>query len=60
VVVGGGLSRASDRFVPEVEAALADACIAPPRLAVSATGGEAVALGAVRLALDRAHQQLFG
>jgi predicted NBD/HSP70 family sugar kinase len=60
VVIGGGLSRASDRFVPALEAALADACVAPPRLAVSATGGEGVALGAVRRALDAAHQQLFG
>jgi predicted NBD/HSP70 family sugar kinase len=60
VVIGGGLSRASDRFVPEIEAALARACVVPPRLAVSATGGEAVALGAVRLALDAAHARLFG
>jgi predicted NBD/HSP70 family sugar kinase len=60
VVIGGGLSRASDRFVPEVEAALARACVAQPRLAVSATGGESVALGAVRLALDAAHRRLFG
>jgi predicted NBD/HSP70 family sugar kinase len=60
VVVGGGLSRASEHFVPTLEAALADACVAPPRLAVSGLGGESVALGAVRLALDAAHQRLFG
>jgi predicted NBD/HSP70 family sugar kinase len=60
VVVGGGLSRASDRFVPALEAALADACVAPPRLAVSGIGGESVAVGAVRLALDAAHARLFG
>jgi hypothetical protein len=46
--------------VPTLEAALADACVAPPRLAVSGLGGESVALGAVRLALDAAHQRLFG
>jgi predicted NBD/HSP70 family sugar kinase len=54
VVLGGGLSRASGRFVPDVEATLAGACVAPPRLAVSAMGGESVALGAVRRALDAA------
>lgn len=54
VVIGGGLSRASARFVGVVEATLAAACVAPPRLAVSETGGESVALGAVRLALDAA------
>ena len=60
VVIGGGMSRAADRFVPGLEAALAEACVAPPQLAVSATGGESVALGAVRLALDAAHARLFG
>jgi predicted NBD/HSP70 family sugar kinase len=59
VVIGGGLSRASDRFAPAVEAALASACVAPPRLAVSGTGGQSVALGAVRIALDAAHARLF-
>jgi predicted NBD/HSP70 family sugar kinase len=52
VVLGGGLSRASERFVGEVEETLARACVAPPQLAVSAMGGESVAVGAVRLALD--------
>jgi predicted NBD/HSP70 family sugar kinase len=54
VVLGGGLSRASEQFVGAVEATLAEACVAPPALAVSAMGGESVALGAVRLALDAA------
>jgi predicted NBD/HSP70 family sugar kinase len=54
VVLGGGLSRASERFVGKVEATLAAACVAPPRLAVSEMGGESVAVGAVRLALDAA------
>jgi predicted NBD/HSP70 family sugar kinase len=54
VVLGGGLSRASERFVGAVEATLGQACVAPPQLAVSAMGGESVALGAVRLALDAA------
>ena len=54
VVLGGGLSRASERYVGAVEATLAGACVAPPRLAVSEMGGESVALGAVRLALDAA------
>jgi predicted NBD/HSP70 family sugar kinase len=54
VVIGGGLSRASERFAGAVEATLAAACVAPPRLAISAMGGESVSLGAVRLALDAA------
>jgi predicted NBD/HSP70 family sugar kinase len=54
VVLGGGLSRASRWFVGTVEAALAGACVAPPQLAVSGMGGESVALGAVRRALDAA------
>ena len=60
VIVGGGLSRASAHLVPAIAAMLADVCVAPPGLAVSAMGGESVALGAVRLALDAAERTLFG
>ncbi|MGW4379550.1 ROK family protein [Kitasatospora sp. NPDC004531] len=58
VVVGGGFSRADDLVQDPVQHALDALCPMPPRVASSALGEEAVALGAVRVALDHVETQL--
>jgi len=52
VVIGGGLSRAGERLLAAVERHLRLRTLVPPRLALSALGDTAVALGAVRSALN--------
>ncbi|MEV5706670.1 ROK family protein [Actinoallomurus sp. NPDC052274] len=59
VVVGGGLSRAGDLIVDGLRERLAALCPPPPEVRVSALGDEAVATGAVRIALERATAGLF-
>jgi predicted NBD/HSP70 family sugar kinase len=52
VVIGGGLSRAGEGLLAAVERHLRPRTLVPPRLALSALGDTAVALGAVRSALN--------
>lgn len=52
VVIGGGLSRAGERLLAALERHLRLRTLVPPRLALSALGDTAVALGAVRSALN--------
>lgn len=52
VVIGGGLSRAGDQLLTAVERHLRVRTLTPPRLALSGLGDTAVAVGAVRNALD--------
>ncbi|MEV7123165.1 ROK family protein [Kitasatospora griseola] len=58
VVVGGGFSRADDLVREPVQHALDTLCPMPPRVASSTLGEDAVALGAVRVALDHVEAQL--
>ncbi len=59
VVLGGGLSRAGDLIAGPLRRRLAATCAQEPEVTVSALGDEAVAVGAVRLALERATADLF-
>jgi predicted NBD/HSP70 family sugar kinase len=59
VIVGGGLSRAGSALLDPLERHLADLVPLPPRLVLSSLGEESVALGAIRLALQRADERLF-
>ncbi|WP_433326248.1 ROK family protein [Spirillospora sp. CA-294931] len=52
VVLGGGFSRAHDLLLPRLDEHLAELCVRAPRLEASDLGDQAVALGAVRVALD--------
>ncbi|MFF2624217.1 ROK family protein [Kitasatospora griseola] len=58
VVVGGGFSRADDLVREPVQHVLDTLCPMPPRVASSTLGEDAVALGAVRVALDHVEAQL--
>lgn len=51
VVIGGGLSRAGELLAEPVRRHLGSRCLFPPKVVASELGDEAVALGAVRLAL---------
>jgi hypothetical protein len=50
IVIGGGISRAGTQLLTALERQLRPRTLAPPRLALSALGDTAVALGAVRRA----------
>lgn len=52
VVLGGAVAGAASALLPGIRAALPALTDTPPRLEVSSLGGDAVALGAVRRALD--------
>jgi predicted NBD/HSP70 family sugar kinase len=52
VVIGGGLSRAGDQLLTAIQRHLRPRTLVPPRLALSALGDTAVAIGALRSALD--------
>jgi len=58
---GGGrrLSRAGDLIVGRLRERLAELCLHSPEITVSTLGDEAVATGAIRLALERATAELF-
>ncbi|MFD3533801.1 ROK family protein [Streptomyces sp. NPDC058664] len=60
VVIGGGLSRAGEALARPVRDHVEQLCLDPPQVATSTLGTEAVALGAVRLALEHLNLQLFG
>ncbi len=59
VVVGGGISRAGEVLLEALEPAVCDLVPVAPRFVLSALGDEAVALGAVRTALDAAEEHLL-
>jgi predicted NBD/HSP70 family sugar kinase len=59
VVVGGGLSRAGQVLLEPLEGAVQGLVPVAPRFVLSALGDEAVALGAVKLALDVANERLL-
>lgn len=59
VVVGGGMSRAGEVLLDALERAVRDLVPVAPRFVLSALGEEAVALGAVRTALDAAEDRLL-
>ncbi|MFF3494818.1 ROK family protein [Streptomyces sp. NPDC002795] len=59
VVIGGGLSRAGDLLLEPLRARLAEVCLFPVAVVGSELGDEAVAHGAVRLALDTVEARLF-
>ncbi|WP_246036109.1 ROK family transcriptional regulator [Sinomonas susongensis] len=52
VVLGGAIAPAAARLLPGIRAALPDLTETPAEIEVSGLGGEAVALGAIRRALD--------
>ena len=59
VVVGGGLSRAADLIVGGLRDRLSDLCRYSPEITASTLSDEAVATGAVRIALECATAPLF-
>jgi predicted NBD/HSP70 family sugar kinase len=59
VVVGGGLSRAGDLIIGGLRERLTRLCLHAPEIVTGALGDEAVATGAVRIALERATEPLF-
>lgn len=58
VVLGGSFSHAADLLVPRLETLLAGTCVHTPQLAASELGDDAVAYGALRLALDTVDQRI--
>lgn len=58
IIIGGGVSRAGDTLLAAIERHLRPRVLTWPRLALSDLGGDAVALGAVRRALDHAEDRL--
>lgn len=59
VLIGGGLSSAGAAVLEPVARAIEELTPASPQVALSELGGQATALGAVRLALDHADVLLF-
>jgi predicted NBD/HSP70 family sugar kinase len=59
VVIGGSLAQTGERLTEPIRALLGEVCLYPPDVRVSELGGDAVGLGAVRLALDHAEPVLF-
>jgi predicted NBD/HSP70 family sugar kinase len=59
VVIGGGISRAGETLLAAIERHLRPRILTSPRLVLSALGGDAVALGAVRHALDHVETRLL-
>jgi predicted NBD/HSP70 family sugar kinase len=59
VVVGGRVSRAADVLLPMMERRLKVLCLRSPRLTSSTLDDGAVALGAVRTAVDHVEREVF-
>ncbi|WP_067482552.1 ROK family transcriptional regulator [Actinomadura hibisca] len=59
IVVGGRLVRPGDRLVEALRRAVPPLCLTPVRIEASTLGEDAVALGALRLALDLVDEELF-
>ncbi|MCW3047622.1 MAG: transcriptional regulator [Solirubrobacterales bacterium] len=58
VVVGGGLSNAGADLLTPLQRSVDRMVPLPPRLVLSALSDQAVALGALRMALEATHQEL--
>ncbi|MGA4541451.1 ROK family transcriptional regulator [Uniformispora flossi] len=59
IVVVGGWATGIDDVIEPLRTELAKFCLRLPRVELSALGTDAIALGALRLALDHAEQRLF-
>lgn len=59
VVIGGRAARGGDVLTTPVQRRLGRLCARPPRIAVSKLDDEAVALGAIRTAIDHVERQIF-
>ncbi|MFI0898235.1 ROK family protein [Streptomyces sp. NPDC020983] len=59
LVVVGGWAAGLDGILEPLRAELARYCLRTPRVVLSALGQEAIATGALRLALDHVEEQLF-
>jgi predicted NBD/HSP70 family sugar kinase len=59
LVVIGGWASGLDGLLEPLRGELSRYCLRPPRVVLSALGEAAVATGALRLALDRAEEELF-
>jgi predicted NBD/HSP70 family sugar kinase len=59
IIIGGGLSRAADVFLPELQEKVAASVPFAPQWLVSGLGEEAVALGAIHQATKVVEQNLF-
>ncbi|MDX3641019.1 ROK family transcriptional regulator [Streptomyces sp. MB09-02B] len=59
LVVVGGWAAGIDDVLDPLRRELARYCLRPPRVALSRLGEAAVAMGALRLALDHVEEQLF-
>ncbi len=59
LIVGGGVSRAGDRLLGPLQRRIRELVPVPPQVLLSTLGDEAVALGAVRLALQEVDSRLF-
>ncbi|MEV0233677.1 ROK family transcriptional regulator [Nonomuraea sp. NPDC050786] len=60
LVLGGGHARAGDVLLEPLRRHLAELCVSVPEVVASTFGDEAVALGAVRLALDHVEREVLG
>ncbi|WP_344884725.1 ROK family transcriptional regulator [Allokutzneria multivorans] len=59
VVLGGFLTQCGPVLLEKLSARVPELCLTPPRLVLSELPDEAVALGALRVALDEAEKRLF-
>ena len=59
LVVVGGWAAGLDGVLDPLRERLARYCLIPPKVTLSALGPEAIATGALRLALDHVEEQLF-
>ena len=59
VIIGGGLSRAGETLLAAIDRHLRPRILTSPRLVLSDLGSDAVALGAVRRALDHVEDRLL-
>ncbi|WP_225849694.1 ROK family transcriptional regulator [Streptomyces sp. HPF1205] len=59
LVVIGGWAAGLDGVLDPLRSELARYCLRPPRVVLSALGSEAIATGALRLALDHVEERLF-
>lgn len=59
VVIGGRTARGGDVLTAPIKRRLESLCLRPPRVTVSILDDEAVALGAVRTALDHVEREIF-
>lgn len=59
LVIGGGISAAGEAIAEPLRRRIKEETSFPPKVVCSTLGDEAVALGALRAALDRAEERLF-